>query len=228
MARAIFHVSFYVVLAVLLQSCSQEQPSPYSGENDSSDAAAIAGTRYAFTCSLCGSTMLSPDQHLTDQSEIDVMYKSPTFSECEHPWEQGIRTSYDHPLKDGTLVLVKQDAIYGAFIVKEQFGGPEEKVHYDWWYRTDGAGKLDSTSSRVRSGSGVCDIKKDYNAKISFGPFRVSWSGHRRGSGIIYYDYAPGEKVPVSGLRICVTNRTSIEGIDAEDPVFHYKATPVE
>ena len=58
--------------------------------------------------------------------------------------------------------------------------------------------------------------------------FEISWSGKTEGEGWIYYDHSPGDKVTKDEMHICITELESVNGINAADPEWHYKATPVD
>lgn len=203
-----------------------------SGGGFTSEIRTVSGGRtgelqHYFTCSRCGSTMSSRDEQLEQNSERSIIYQSPTSLACTHVWEAGVSSAHPSALPDGTLVLVKQGDVYGAFILRKQRRSPA-KVVYQWWYRDDGRGDLDDGSAAVVSGEDVCDLEENPSATISFGPFRVEWSENKFGRGFIYYKYKPGESVPPSDLRMRVTNKIRIDGIDAADPQWQYKGTPVE
>lgn len=183
------------------------------------------GSEYAYTCSLCGATMMSHRENARSLRDAVLIYSNSALPHCKHQWKAGISSAFPGALSDGSLVLVKQDNIYGAFILKEQTIIPE-KVNYQWWYRKDGIGRLDENSPEVISGIGEYDVKKNPRTKISFGPFLVGWSGSAKGIGFIYYELNSGGKPLPSTTLISVTDKTSIKGVDAADPKWHYGASP--
>jgi len=93
-----------------------------------------------------------------------------------------------------------------------------DRLDYEWFYRTDGKGtfgKKEPNSFQAGKSSGDA---------IEFGPFRVSWSC----KGFLYYSRFPGAKVQPGDLKICVTNETDIEKIDAADKKWKYKGSPID
>lgn len=171
--------------------------------------------------------MTCSEENPTSNTEINVTYKSPSFSTCSHDWDSGISSAYPDPIRDGTLILVKKGDTVGAFILSEQTLEPE-KTKYHWWYRDDGSGELDIGLEEVTSGTDILNVSPTSSNSISFGPFRIAWSGNAVGKGYIYYKYSPGWRVSPSELRICVTDKSSINGINALDDKWKYKGTPAE
>jgi hypothetical protein len=52
---------------------------------------------------------------------------------------------------DDFAILVRQANTFGCFIPRNQKG---ESVEYDWYYRTDGLGRFDTSDPKVQSGHG--------------------------------------------------------------------------
>ena len=78
---------------------------------------------------------------------------------------------------------------------------------------------MDSEDPDVRTGHGE-------GGRIQFGPFDISWSGHQNGEGFIYYKHIAGDKVEPSDLHICVTDKRTLDGIDASAKEWIYKGSP--
>ncbi len=184
---------------------------------------------WSFTCEVCGSTMSCREEHPTEETEIELTYESSSASDCaqcSHDWRLGISRSLG-PLPDGTLVLVKRGETCGAFVLSYQTTTPE-KARYRWWFRTDGGTRLDAGSPAVTSGASECDVESDPGARITFGPFRVDWSGNTQGFGYIYHSKAPGERVTAGTVLICVTDAKVIAGINTADPKWRFKGSPAD
>jgi hypothetical protein len=178
----------------------------------------------AFTCKLCGSTKYINTKNFLGYIPIKtvekIKYKAPNFSTCNHKWEAGISNSYPHPIADGYVVLVRKNGKYGAFILHNQSINPE-KANYEWWYQSDGSAELDKSLKTITTGVGT-------TPHIRFMDFNISWSGNSEGKGWIYYENFPGNKVAVDELHMCITDLKSVTKINAADPKWHYKATPVD
>jgi hypothetical protein len=183
----------------------------------------ISGSRF-FTCSLCGSTKQVDRKYILGyiprQVAETIKYKSPGFDTCNHVWSPGISVSPDKPVPNNVVVLVHESGQYGAFILRQQSISPE-RAEYDWWYRTDGGSLFDTNDSIVMSGHGS-------TPKIHFGTFNLSWSGHDNKSGWLMYKHAAGDVVAPQDLHLCITERDSVQGLDAALPDWKYKATPVD
>jgi len=141
------------------------------------------------------------------------------------PKQCGVRP----PVSDGVVVLAKRGKSYGALIPRKQRLLPDS-LEYEWYYRSDGKGTFrlqERGSFRQGVGRGIPDRSKPGLA-IRFGPFFIGWSGHTDGEGFLYYDRCAGERVSPDDLRLCVTKETDIQRIDATDPKWLYKASPVD
>ncbi len=191
-----------------------------------------------YTCSECGSTreVFRTGLHREER----ILDRTPGFATCTHNWKPGLRadlqswelenrllnmSAVEPPISDGTIVLVRKGAAYGAFIPRNQKMTPET-VEYDWYYRTDGKGTFkaaESPSFKSGKGGGVEGVGI---LDIKFGPFSIWWTGHTTGKGFIYYDRSPDQRVRPDGLRICVTGETDMETIDATDSKWVYKGSP--
>ena len=189
---------------------------------------------YAFTCQKCGSTMMCPQANPSEATETRVIYESPSFAACDHSWKSGISVAYPQPISNGTVILVRKDKAFGAFIPTEQTTNPSPKgkVAYQWWYRTDGDGNLDPTDSNVHQGTGFGrsaeNMRNPGGVCVGFGPFEIGWSAHSDGHGWIYFDGPPGEPIPSDGVRICVTTLKTVDGINAADSQWRFKRSRVE
>jgi hypothetical protein len=172
---------------------------------------------YGYTCSKCGSTMETGELSPTVKSDIKYLFKSKGFSKCNHDWRRGIYTAYPEPISDNRLVLVKKKNIYGAIVLVQQ-SLSTGNAKYKWWYRTDGKG--DFASSETKSGTDICN---DFD-EITFGPFNITWSPNEDGKGFIYYECISDKMIPDKDFSICLTNKTGIEGINATDAIWKFKA----
>jgi hypothetical protein len=181
-------------------------------------------TSSVYTCDLCGSTRSVDTKYILGyipkQTAVRVSYKSPGFASCSHQWESGISCSPPDPVPDGAVVLVREKRKYGAFILRNQTSSPEH-AEYDWWYQSDGTGTLDTNSTTISSGHGT-------TPKITFGSFTLSWSAHTTGSGWLYYKHSAGALVTSNDFHMCITDLSSVAGVDAADVKWEYKATPVD
>ena len=178
----------------------------------------------AFTCSICGSTKYVDTKYFLGYFPIKsiehIGYRAPGFSSCNHLWRPGIRSAYPDPVPDGNVVLVRKGGKYGAFVLYKQKTEPE-RAEYEWWYQSDGSGNLDKSLRTVSTGRGE-------TPKIKFFDFEISWSANTDGKGWIYYKHFPGDEARKDDLHFCVTNLKSVEGINASDSIWKYKATPVD
>jgi hypothetical protein len=178
----------------------------------------------AFTCKICGSTKYINSKYILGyipmKSVEKIEYKAPNFSSCSHEWENGISSAYPNPIADSRVVLVRKSGKYGAFILRNQSIEPE-RAEYEWWYQADGSGKLNKSLNTVSTGQGV-------TPRIRFMDFDISWSGNTESQGWIYYEHSPGDKVAHDELHICITELKTVDDLDAADPKWHYKATPVD
>jgi len=118
---------------------------------------------------------------------------------------------------------VRENGIYGAFVLREQKTSPES-AQYSWWYSRDGNGILDNSnvmhgvSQTVQPQNGVASL-------IEFGPFAISWSAASKGQGWLYYKNLPG--MSENDFHICVTRKISIDGMNATNPQWNYTSSPV-
>ncbi len=174
------------------------------------------------TCSRCGSTRSIQEP----EKSVKILYKSAGFDSCRHRWKGGVSKTDEHPFADGKIVLLKKGIVYGAVIVWNRSVGHSlrtQEFEYKWWYRDDGKGTFrEAESGTFRSGTGKG------GSPIEFGPFSIMfWSGGP-GKSFIYYDHFAGDMISAKSLRICVTNETNIETIDATDEKWVYKSSPID
>ena len=170
------------------------------------------------TCSFCGSTRTCRGWPL---KLTRVQYEAPAFPSCQHDWQPGVSSAVEHLVSDGSIVLVKKGRAYGAFILHKQ-EVTSTQIEYDWYYRTDGNGTFRSEDSdSLHAGTAVSD-------RIRFGPFVIGSSQASAGKGYIYYERFLGCKVGPDDMRICVTREGDIQGIDATDSRWLYKASPTD
>jgi len=149
-------------------------------------------------------------------TEEAIKYKSKDYSHGVHNWEDGISSAVINPVRDGTVVLVHKNKTYGAFILNKQDVDPEE-TSYTWYYRTDGMGMFEKKTTAIKAGKGR-------GAQINFGPFSIAWSANTKGSGWIYYARQDGDPQKLEDLYICVTDKKSLEGINASANTWIYKS----
>jgi hypothetical protein len=174
------------------------------------------------TCTICGST-----RAIDSKTGERILYRSPKFAHDEHTWRDGISSAVPGPVPSGVIVLVRrvppesEQVSYGAFILTSQTLDPE-RVSYRWYLRTDGSGVLDPKDSGVRSGE-----ERDQK-DVTFGPFKISWSGSAEGAGFIYYDKFAEMPAAQNTTYICVTGEKDLSGINAADPRWGYKFSPAE
>ena len=168
-----------------------------------------------WTCRRCGSTRTTRG---TLWPEELMGYTSPEAKSCLHDWQTGISSAVN--ARDGQIILLRKDGIYGALVLKGQ--NDYRTLRYAWYYRDDSGGRFaESTSSGVKKGEGS-------GAPISFGPFTVAWSENRNGWGWLYYECAPGG-LPAQGITgMCLTEETDIGNVDATDPKWKYKVSPTD
>jgi hypothetical protein len=129
---------------------------------------------------------------------------------------------------DDFAILVRQANTFGCFIPRNQFK-KGESVEYDWYYRTDGLGRFDTSDPKVQSGHGFAGPYVSGSGQsviITFGPFRIPWSGSGPGWEFIYFDYNPDppDRSAPDILRICSTAFKSLNLISARDARWTYKS----
>ena len=129
---------------------------------------------------------------------------------------------------DDFVILVRQANTFGCFVPRNQVK-KGESVEYDWYYRTDGLGRFDTSDPQVQSGHGFAGpyvSGSGQSVMITFGPFTIPWSGSDRGWGFIYYDYNPDppDRSAPDVLRICSTDLKSLNLISARDGRWTYKS----
>jgi len=171
--------------------------------------------RYS-TCENCGSTRVIKGYPWGRET---ILYRSPTFRGCQHRWRWGVSAAAKPPVSDGTIILLKKGATFGACIIENQSMRPE-RVQYRWYFRSDGKGTFrNADAAAFHTGEGEAE-------RITFGPFDLGWSGHAPGSGYVYYSFFPGKHVEPSDQKMCITDVTDIEDIDATDSKWVYRASP--
>ena len=168
------------------------------------------------TCTVCGST------RMVSSIGPRILYRSPGFAHGAHVWREGISAAA--PVSTGAVVLVrKQPAgadhpIYGAFVLTVQRSSPET-VGYDWSLLPEGSSRFDSQSAQT----GHTEDRK----RIAFGPFEIGWSIAGDDAGYIYYDHYAHETASPSDTYICLTTEKALAGLDAADPKWIYKFSPI-
>jgi hypothetical protein len=156
-----------------------------------------------------------------------ILYQSPKFAHGDHVWRSGIELAVPDPVPAGVVVLVKrvplgsEQVTYGAFILTAQTTNPE-RVSYRWFLRSDGSGVLDPRDRQVQSGD-------ERNARdVTFGPFKIAWSGAAGNVGYLYYDNFAHMPPNRHTTYLCVTTEKDVSRIDAADPKWLYKFSPAE
>ena len=142
-----------------------------------------------------------------------------TFTRNEVKQENGHKRMVTHPdyVPDNVVVLARKNGKYGAFIMRKQrttlWG---ERAEYDWWFQSDGSGIFDTNISTTSSGHGT-------TPRIAFGNiFSITWSIRRKGIGYLYYWRSLLPESASNDLHLCVTDLSSIDGIDATDLKWKY------
>jgi hypothetical protein len=173
------------------------------------------------TCAVCGST-----RKQVDERPWKVLYQALAAAH-DHRWEDGVSSGV--PIADGRVVLVRRQLrldepafAYGAFILENQFLRERESMGYRWLLRTDGGSVLDPADARVSQGSAAD------RSRIAFGPFRIPWSAAGAGNGFVYYPRSPGAARSSLDWEMCLTDLTSFARLDAADPRFVYRTSPVD
>ncbi|WP_425395752.1 hypothetical protein [Aeoliella sp.] len=132
------------------------------------------------------------------------------------------------PIPDGFVVLVRKGDVFGCFVPLEQ-GVKGESLKYKWYYRTDGSGVLDPSSSAVETGESFVGPYQTggESLKVAFGPFSMGWSGHEQGWGYLYYDpQSLDEDRTTPTVAICATDQRVVDYLDARDSRWIYKHHP--
>lgn len=131
-------------------------------------------------------------------------------------------------IEDGVVVLVTDGFRCGAFALREQRqeqqrpGAFRDAGAYDWWLRRDGFGRLDPEDTAVDRGHGALG-GGDASEEVRFGAIYVHW-GAASPSGAGHLSFR-GEYLAFSDVDyyLCVTDRTDLRGLDAQDPKWVYK-----
>jgi hypothetical protein len=131
-------------------------------------------------------------------------------------------------IPDDFVILVRRGDTFGCFIPHNQCQ-KGESVEYEWFYRTDGGGRLTAHDEHVESGHGFAGpyvTGSGQSLSITFGPFSIPWSGHGKGWGFAYYDYnpVPRDRSAPDVLRICSTKIKNPSLLDARDARWLYKS----
>jgi hypothetical protein len=170
-----------------------------------------------------------------DDKAWSILYASPTSKPCAHDWQDGVNSGTPE-IPDTRVVLVRKKLsdsktyVYGAFILREQRFEPDETMNYSWVFRMDGKGKFDPSDPAVQTGDALRQqpTPAGPQKRMAFGPFDVPWSGARPGFGFVYYPRYPGAQRSPDDWELSVTDLTSFAGLDATDPRFVYKTSPVD
>ena len=173
------------------------------------------------TCARCGST-----RKQANDGRWAILYANPAATPHDHRWEDGVHSGLE--VSNGRIVLVRRKValdepayVYGAFVMDSHID-PKEEVDYHWILRTDGGGDLSPAAGVVAEGSSKAQHR------VSFGPFRIPWSGNRPERGYVYYPRFTGSGRSSEDWELCLTELTSFAGIDAAHPQFVYKSSPVD
>jgi hypothetical protein len=210
--------------AAQLRALRQETGVAGGGAGLSSFGAARTGRHQTSlqTCAICGAT-----RKMVNDGPWKILYAGRSATTHEHNWEGGV--SSGTAAIDDRVVLVRlrlklddPTYAYGAFILQSERGTPREQTDYTWVFRTDGGSLFDLTQHSVSQG-----IVKD-QGQVSFGPFRVPWSGSGAGKGFLYYPRVPGSGRSSDDFELCLTDLASFSGVDAADPRFIYQTSPVD
>jgi hypothetical protein len=131
---------------------------------------------------------------------------------------RGQSSANENPVSDGDIVLLKRKNEVAAFILHHQKAGPEQ-TDFSWYYRSDGKGTFPVGDPAVSSGY-VSNA-----TVVAFKTFSVEWSIHGGGSGWVYFSTGPTEMKSADYL-MCVTDKSDLKTIDANDASWNYRARP--
>lgn len=139
-------------------------------------------------------------------------------NEATENMSRGIPTA----LPDGTILLLRQGAVYGAIILDQQRERPEQ-VAFTWAYRDDGGSSLDPGDPSVKTGHA---LSTGSGHEMRFGPFKILWSIAGDGSGYVYYSRLASETPQPNELEIALTTLTALDDIDASASTWLYRTAP--
>lgn len=134
--------------------------------------------------------------------------------------------AYESPVPDGVIILVRQGAKRGAFILSNQRTTPET-ADVQWFSRSDAGGKLVPTDPSVATGKAKVATRKANGAKeIIFPGFAIEWGIHSDGEGWVYFSVLPTDIKSPPKYEMCITGETDMTRIDANDPKWVYRGRP--
>jgi hypothetical protein len=136
---------------------------------------------------------------------------------------QNMSQAIPQPLPDGTVLLLRKKHAFGAIILDRQREFPQQ-VDFTWYYRDDGGSILDPHEPNVLTGQG--HSRGSGMPEIRFGSFAVGWSVAATGLGYVYYERLANDPPQPDELEIAVTSISDLNGVDANDPRWAYRAAP--
>ena len=183
-------------------------------------------TREYHTCDRCQSVRETLIGHrrgrFATQTETTFLHRGRGLAECDHRWRRGMGHATLAPIGCGVVVLARRGDHYGAFILRAQSVSPPNSS-YDWWYRSDGHGRLTPGDPGVHAGQGN-------GTTIAFGPFQIGWAPAGEGMGRLLYSWdlrqPPFLAGAESGLAFCVTDERTVHGVDAAADHWAYATAP--
>jgi len=182
----------------------------------------IYGGTWLQYCPMCGSARRADKDYLGRVQKETITRQGAGFSTCTHVWQEtGLSelvsmVTYPATVKNDRILLVRQHGQYAAVRIRQQHGGvASDSVTFDWWYRKDGKGRFDEPTGRVFSGSSTDEA-------IRFADMKVEWSAGSEGEGYLYLFHPIGTVFDSKDAFLCLTEATSIEGVDAADPKWKY------
>jgi hypothetical protein len=120
-------------------------------------------------------------------------------------------------VEEGDIVLIKKGNSYAGLIIKKQ-SGSSEQMQFDWFYRTDGSGKIFANDAAVQRGSGIAK-EPTSRSNIHFGPFDLQWSGGDLDLGIGWFYYSED-----NSFELCILRHADRQSLDASSEQYKYKA----
>ena len=185
--------------------------------------------------SVQGIEVLSPPIH---SSAVDFdrivgkewkwQYQGRDSGTCKHEWQKDVSRAVPTAIANGQVVLVREDEVYGGFMLTAQSAKPE-MAQFIWRYGTDATGGFDTSDPNVNWSAAPESVqeRKD-DLMIEFGPFEICWSGSLGDKSWIYYGKFPGDELAENGLAICVTEKHSFDTIRPRDAKWRYRRSPVD
>ena len=177
------------------------------------DGVVFCRSRFDLGSTLLGSSpVLQPIRPL-DASEAARRSVAPNDADESDSLPDGIKAYLRSSIRDGVVVLLYSARTFGAVMMSKQ--RLDETASYRWRSRSDGVGRLDPRDPDVDSGKGAFDIRVKPGL-IGFPDFQFSFRPVTEGYGRLL-------SVSSADCFMCVTSRTSFDGIDARSSEFVYQ-----